>query len=180
VKRLALALALALAPALAAAQSACPGVVSASAAASVPAGSSIDLVLANDGPSQVRAREAVRDALRRGGFAVSERPAFTLALRGRAGIEGGAPFSIEPRDMFHESDDFAWLGGSPRVVRREPVAPRAVRINAVVELREAATRRVVWTAVISCERRATDEALARHLANAVVPLIGRTVAGQPL
>jgi hypothetical protein len=173
-----LALALLLMPALAGAQSLCPGHVSASAAAAIPAGARIDLQLNNDGPTQLRVREVVRAGLRERGFVVAERPDFTLAWRGRAASPGSGGFEIDSRDMFRESDDFAWLGGAPRVARPTARPAPAMRLNAVLEAREAATRRVVWTAVISCERRGTDEELARYLTGVLVPLIGRTVSGQ--
>ena len=174
----ALAAVLLLAPAFAGAQSLCPGHVSASAAGTVPAGARMDLQLNNDGPTQIRVREVVRDVLRERGFQVAERPDFVLAWRGRAAPGGGGGFEIETRDMFRESDDFGWLGGAPHVVRRDPRPAPVMRLNAVLELREAATRRVVWTAVVSCDRQGTDEQLARYLAEVLGSLIGRTVSGQ--
>lgn len=178
--RHALAAALLLAPALAGAQSLCPGHVSASAAGAVPAGARLDLQLSNDGPTQLRVREVVRAALRERGFQVTERPDFVLAWRGRAATQGGGRFEIESRDMFRESDDFGWLGAAPSLTRRETRPAPVMRLNAVLELREAASRRVVWTAVVSCERRGTEEQLARHLTQVLVPLIGRTVSGQSM
>jgi hypothetical protein len=178
VRRAAVALALLLAPGIAGAQSLCPGHVSASAAAAIPAGARMDLQLNNDGPTQLRVREVVRTALRERGFQVAERPDFVLAWRGRAAMGGGGGFEIETRDMFRESDDFGWLGGAPHVVRRDPRPAPSIRLNAVLELREAATRHVVWTAVVSCDRQGTDEQLARYLTGVLVPLIGRTVSGQ--
>jgi hypothetical protein len=180
VRHAALAAALLLAPGLAAAQSLCPGHVSASAAAAVPAGARIDLQLSNDGPTQLRVREVVRAALRERGFQVADRPDFVLAWRGRAALGGGTGFEIESRDMFRDSDDFGWLGASPSLTRRDPRPAPVMRLNAVLELREAASRRVVWTAVVSCERRGTDEQLARYLTQVLAPLIGRTVSGQAM
>ena len=53
------------------------------------------------------------------------------------------------------------------------------RLNGSVELRDRANGRVVWTAVLSCDRQGDDQAaLIGTLVGAVVPAIGHTVAGR--
>ena len=93
------------------------------------------------------------------------------------------PSLYGPADRFQDSDDLSWVQDVPRLGRRGGGggggAPGTVRLNGVVELRERATGRVVWTAVISCDRNGNDQgALIGTLAAAVVPLIGQTVGGR--
>jgi hypothetical protein len=55
-----------------------------------------------------------------------------------------------------------------------------LRVSGVVELRERASGRVVWTALLSCKRHGADDAaLFAHLAHAVAPFLGQAVAGRP-
>jgi hypothetical protein len=55
-----------------------------------------------------------------------------------------------------------------------------LRVSGTIELRERSSNRVVWTAVLTCERHgADDDALFAHLANAVAPWLGQSLAGRP-
>lgn len=180
----ALTLAASLALALpAAAQQACPGHISSTAISPVPAGARIAVSLRDDSPSQVRLRDAVYARLQRAGHPTGDPAAFTLSWRGSLGAGGGATGTSRADSMFNQqsrfqdSDDLSWMRDVPRTARRPGVGP--VRLTGSVELRDVATRRVVWTAVFSCDRQDTGEAaLIETLAEAVVPILGQTVAGR--
>jgi hypothetical protein len=163
------------------AQSVCPGRISANAFAPVPRDAAIAVPDRPGGsPSEQRLRRAVLAALQGAGRRVAADAPFILSWRGGVSAEGdnsgGFADTLQGRS-FRDSDDLSWVQQVPRAGgRRVPV----LRINGVVELRERASGRVVWTAVLSCERHGTDdEALFGHLATAVAPLLGQGVAGRP-
>ena len=170
---------LAAAPALA--QSACPGRLSANAFAPIPRNAAIAVPDRPGGsPNERRLRDAVLAALRGTGRPVSADAPFVLSWRGGVSQEGGSGrgFADTMQDRtFREGDDLSWAHDAPRFGGRQMPT---LRVSGLVELRERASNRVVWTAVLSCERHGTDdEALFGHLANAVAPLIGQTLAGRP-
>lgn len=172
--------ALAAAPA-AVAQSACPGRISANAFAPVPRDAAIAVPDRPGGsPNEMRLRRAVLAALQGSGRRVAPDAPFILSWRGGVSAEGdnfgGFGDTMQDRS-FRDSDDLSWAQNVPRAGgRRVPV----LRVSGVVELRDRAANRVIWTAVVTCERHGTDdEALFGHLANAVAPLIGQSVAGRP-
>jgi hypothetical protein len=166
-------------PALA--QSACPGRLSANAFAPVPRDAAVAVPeRAGGSPSERRLRAAVLAALQGTGRRVAADAPFILSWRGGVSQEGGSGrgFADTMQDRsFREGDDLSWVHEAPRMGGRQmPV----LRVSGVVELRERASGRVVWTAVLSCERHGTDDdALFGHLANAVAPLLGQPVAGRP-
>jgi hypothetical protein len=166
-------------PALA--QSACPGRISANAFAPVARDAAIAVPdRAGGSPNEQRLRRAVLAALQGSGRRVAADAPFILSWRGGVSAEGdnfgGFGDTLQDRS-FRDSDDLSWAQNVPRAGgRRIPV----LRVSGVVDLRERASNRVVWTAVITCERHGTDdEALFGHLATAVAPLIGQSVAGRP-
>ena len=182
IARLPLALAaLLLAAPAALAQSVCPGRISANAFAPVPTGAAVAVPDRRGGsPNEMRLRDAVLAALQRNGRRVAADAPFILSWRGGVSAEGdnfgGFGDTMQGRS-FRDSDDLSWAQNAPRAGgRRVPV----LRVSGVVELRDRAANRVVWTAVITCERHGTDdEALFAHLAGAVAPLIGQSAAGRP-
>jgi hypothetical protein len=166
------------------AQQACPGHISATAISPVPAGARIAVSLRDDSPSQIRLRDAVYARLQGAGHPTGTPAAFTLSWRGSLNAERGPVGATRSDTMFsrqsrfQDSDDLSWMRDVPRTARRPGIGP--VRLTGSVELREVASRRVVWTAVFSCDRRDSGEAaLIETLAGAVVPIIGQTVAGRP-
>jgi hypothetical protein len=174
-----LACCLATAPA-AKAQPVCPGRISANAFAPVPPGAAVAVPDRRGGsPNEMRLREAVLAALQRNGRRVAADAPFILSWRGGVSAEGdnfgGFGDTMQGRS-FRDSDDLSWAQNAPRAGgRRVPV----LRVSGVVDLRDRATNRVVWSAVITCERHGTDDAaLFAHLAGAVVPLIGQAAAGR--
>jgi hypothetical protein len=170
---------LAAAPAMA--QSTCPGRVSANAFAPVPGNAAIAVPdRAGGSPNEQRLRAAIVSALQANGRRVAPDAPFILSWRGGISAEGdnfgGFGDTMQDRS-FRDSDDLTWVQNVPRAGgRRVPV----LRVSGVVELRDRAANRVVWTAVVTCERHGTDDAaLFAHLAGAVAPLIGQGVAGRP-
>lgn len=177
---LALAILLFAAPA-ALAQSVCPGRISANAFAPVPRDAAIAVPdRAGGSPSEQRLRRAIVAAVQGNGRRVAADAPFTLSWRGGVSAEGdnfgGFGDTMQGRS-FRDSDDLSWAQNVPRAGgRRVPV----LRVSGTVELRDRAANRVVWTAVITCERHGTDdEALFAHLAGAVAPVLGQSAAGRP-
>jgi hypothetical protein len=166
-------------PALA--QSPCAGRVSANAFAPVPANAAIAVPdRAGGSPNEQRLRAAIVSALQASGRRVAPDAPFILSWRGGISAEGdnfgGFGDTLQGRS-FRDSDDLSWAQNVPRAGgRRVPV----LRVSGVVDLRDRAQNRVVWTAVVTCERHGTDDAaLFAHLAGAVAPLVGQGVAGRP-
>jgi hypothetical protein len=164
----------------AAAQSVCPGRLSANAFAPVPRHAAIAVPDRAQTASERALREAVLGALANAGRRVDPNAPYILSWRGGISAEGDnyGGFSDRLQDRaFRESDDLSWAQEVPRMGgRRVPT----LRVSGVVELRERSTNRVVWTAVLSCERHGTDDAaLFAHLANAVAPWLGQSLAGRP-
>jgi hypothetical protein len=162
------------------AQSACPGRISANAFAPLPRNAAIAVPdRAGGSPNEQRLYRAVLAALQGNGRRVAADAPFILSWRGGVSAErdnfGGFGDSMQGRS-FRDSDDLSWAQNVPRAGgRRVPV----LRVSGVVDLRDRAANRVVWTAVITCERHGTDDdALFAHLAGAVVPLIGESAAGR--
>ncbi|MBR0681229.1 hypothetical protein GXW74_12105 [Roseomonas eburnea] len=164
----------------AAAQGVCPGRVSANAFAPIPRDAAIAVPNRTQTESERRLRGAVLAALANVNRRVADNAPFVLSWRGGISVEGdnfgGFGDTMQDR-TFRESDDLSWTSDVPRMGgRRIPT----LRVSGVVELRERASGRVVWTAVLSCQRHGTDdEALFSHLATAVAPLIGQSAAGRP-
>jgi hypothetical protein len=163
------------------AQSACPGRLSANAFAPVPRDAAIAVPdRAGGSPNEGRLREAILAALRGSGRQVRADAPFILSWRGGISQEGGSArgFGDTMQDRtFREGDDLTWAHDVPRFGGRQMPT---LRVSGIVELRERASGRVVWTAVLSCERHGTDDqVLFGHLATAVAPLIGQSVAGRP-
>ena len=103
----------------------------------------------------------------------SYRPGATFPGGGR----GNDPFGFRDADNNRDSDDLGWMQDVSRTGRRGAVPVR--RLNGSVELRDRASGRVVWTAILSCDRQGDDQAaLIGTLVGAVVPAIGQTVAGR--
>ncbi len=180
IRRIVFAAMLALAALPAAAQGVCPGRVSANAFAPVPRDAAIAVPDRAGSPNEQRLRAAVLAALQRGGRRVAADAPYIISWRGGVSAEGdnfgGFADTLQGRS-FRDSDDLTWAQNVPRAGgRRVPV----LRVSGVVDLRERSSGRVVWTAVITCERSgADDEALFAQLANAVVPLIGQSAAARP-
>ncbi len=174
------ALATLLAAPAARAQHPCPGHVSATALRPVPATASIMLGGRADSEAERGVRAAVTEALRRSGHPVAEQADYVLSWRGgmvREDAAGAGPMLFAEPDNFHDSDDLHWMQDVPRARRG---APPAQRLAGVVELRERAGNRVVWTAVFSCARQGNDQAaLVGTLAAAIIPLVGQAAAGRP-
>ncbi len=164
------------------AQPACPGHLSATALQPVPRDAAYGIALSSDDATSRALREQVFAALRTAGKRVGEPATHVLSWRGSIGTNGAAgrtpdPFRFDDSDRFHDSDDLHWMQDVPRIARRGASPVR--RLNGSVELRDRATGRVVWTAVISCDRQGNDQAaLIGTLVGAVVPVIGQTVAGR--
>ncbi|MBR0673909.1 hypothetical protein [Neoroseomonas soli] len=164
-------------PALA--QSVCPGSVSANAYAPVPRNAAITVPDRAQTENERRLRGAVLAALQGTGRRVAADAPYVLSWHGGVAAEGdnfgGFSDTLQDRS-FRESDDLSWAHDVPRMGgRRVP----ALRVSGVVELRERATNRIVWSAMLTCTRHGTDdEALFGHLATAVAPLIGQSVAGR--
>lgn len=164
----------------AAAQSVCPGRLSANAFAPVPRNAAIAVPDRTQTENERRLRAAVLGALVNAGRRVDANAPYILSWRGGISPEGDnfGGFSDTLQDRaFRDSDDLSWTHDVPRMGgRRVPT----LRVSGIVELRERSTNRVVWTAVLSCERHGTDDAaLFAHLANAVAPWIGQSLAGRP-
>lgn len=164
----------------AAAQSSCPGSVSAHAFAPVPPNAAIAVPDRAQTPNERLLRGAVLAALQANNRRVAADAPYILSWRGGVSAEGdnfgGFGDTMQGRS-FREGDDLSWVPEVPRMGgRRVPV----LRVNGIVELRERASNRVVWSAMLSCQRHGTDDqALFNQLANAVAPLIGQSVAGRP-
>jgi hypothetical protein len=165
-------------PALA--QSVCPGRLSANAFAPVPRNAAIAVPDRAQTENERRLRAAVLDALATAGRRVDANAPYILSWRGGISAEGdnfgGFGDTMQGR-AFREGDDLSWTHDLPRMGgRRIPT----LRVSGIVDLRERASGRVVWTAMLSCERHGTDDAaLFAHLANAVAPWIGQSLAGRP-
>jgi hypothetical protein len=168
------------------AQHPCPGHLSATALGAVPANATFGAALGSDTPVQMALRDRLFEALRRAGQRVGDPPTHVLSWRGglSQGFAGGAGTSradllFDDRNSFQDSDDLHWMQDVPRT-RRAPRAPAALRLNATVELRDVRSGRVVWVAVLSCDRQGEDQgALIGTLVGAVVPAIGQTVSARP-
>lgn len=162
------------------AQGICPGRLSANAFAPVPRNAAVAVPDRTQTENERRLRAAVLGALATSGRRVAADAPFILSWRGGVSTEGdnfgGFADTMQDR-TFREGDDLSWAHDVPRMGGRRVAS---VRVSGVVELRERASGRVVWTAVLSCTRHGTDdEALFAHLANAVAPWIGQPVAGRP-
>lgn len=166
----------------AAAQHACPGHISSTALAPVPRDARYGFALRDDNPTQRQLRDTLTALMRRAGLTVAEPPTLVMSWRGGLSGSGGGRSNtdllMDRRDSFRDSDDLSWMRGVPRTGRAGGFG--GARLSGNVELRDVATGRVVWTAVLSCERQEGDQtALISALAIAVVPVIGQTVAGRP-
>lgn len=167
------------------AQHPCPGYVTTNALATVPRNAAIAISGRADTRNEEQLRETVVAALQRAGHPVNEQAPYLMSWRGGVSADGlGRPSGGAVADMFsgstfRDSDDLHWMQSVPRAGRR--ASPGAMRLSGFVELRERESRRVVWTAVISCERAPNAEqgALFATLANAVAPLIGQTANARP-
>lgn len=169
------------APAMA--QHPCPGYVTANAMGAVPRNTPITISGNADNDAERRLRDSVAIALQRAGHPVTDDAPFLLSWRGGVSQEGlGRTHSRGVADtfsgsIFHDSDDLHWMQDVPRTSQRQQRGP--ARLSGFVELRDRQTRRVVWTAVVSCERQGFDQAaLFGVLTGAVVPLIGRSANAQ--
>jgi len=167
----------------AAAQQACPGYLSATTLAPVPPEAMIGIALRNDDATGTALRGALYPALQRAGYRVGEPATHVLSWRGglaeggagRGG--GGRGITLGDLDNNRMGDDLGWMQDAPRFGQRG--TPPVRRLNANVELRDRASGRVIWTAVISCDRQGQDQAaLIATLVGAVVPVIGQTVGGR--
>ncbi|WP_165838778.1 hypothetical protein [Roseicella frigidaeris] len=166
----------------AAAQGACPGHLSATALAPLPRDAVLGIALRSDDATSRALRDAAEAALREAGHRVGEPATHRLSWRGSLSAPGGGrggsdPFSFRDADNNPDGDDLSWMRDlSPRS-RRGATPPQ--RLTGSVELRDRATGRVIWTALLSCDRQGSDQgALIRTLVGAVVPAIGETVAGR--
>lgn len=166
------------APALA--QSPCEGRLSANAFAPVPRNAAIAVPDRAGTENERQLRAAVLAALSTYGREVRADAPYILSWRGGISAEGdnfgGFSDTLQGRS-FRESDELSWVHDVPRMGgRRVPT----LRVSGVVELRERASGRVVWTALLSCKRHGADDAaLFAHLAHAVAPFLGQAVAGRP-
>lgn len=164
------------------AQAACPGHLSSTALAPVPRDAVYGIALRNDDATGRALRDQLFTALRASGRKVGEPATHVLSWRGSLSTDGGSrggadPFSFRDADNNRDGDDLGWMQDVPRNQRRGAVPVR--RLNGSVELRDRASGRVVWTAVLSCDRQGDDQAaLIGTLVGAVVPAIGQTVAGR--
>lgn len=167
------------------AQHPCPGYVSTNALAPVPRNAAIAVVGRADTRTEEQLRDTVIDALRRGGHPVRDDAPFQISWRGGVSADGlgrssgGGVADMFSGSVFRDSDDLTWMQSVPRNRRSGPSGP--MRVSGFVELRDRETRRVVWTAVVSCTRDANADqaALFSTLANAVVPMIGQTANARP-
>jgi hypothetical protein len=172
------AIALGATPALS--QSSCPGRISANVFAPVPANAAIAVPdRAGGSPSERALREAAVAALAAAGRRVDANAPYILSWRGGTSIEGdnfGGFNDNRSGRTFRESDDITWAQNVPRAGGR--TIP-TLRVSGTVDLRERATGRVVWTAVLNCNRQGQDDpALFALLARTVAPLIGEPAAGR--
>lgn len=171
-------------PALA--QAACPGHISSTALQPVPPGAVYGIALRSDDATSQALRDRLYAALRAAGRKVGEPATHLLSWRGSIAPTGGRiggdgsnadPFSFRDADNNRDGDDLGWMRDVPRNRRGGGVPVR--RLNGSVELRDRASGRVVWTAVLSCDRQGDDQAaLIATLVGAVVPVIGQTVGGR--
>lgn len=162
------------------AQGVCPGRLSANSFAPVARNAAIAVPDRAGTENERRLRDSVLAALQSNGRQVSADAPYILSWRGGISQEGGTElgFGDTMQDRtFRDGDDISWAQSVPRAGgRRVPT----LRVSGVVELRDRSSNRVVWTAVLSCERHGTDDAaLFAHLANAVAPWIGQPLAGRP-
>jgi hypothetical protein len=162
---------------------ACPGHLSATALSPVPRDAVYGIALANDDATGRALRDRLFAALRASGHRVGEPATHVLSWRGSVstgnggGGRGNDPFGFRDADNNRDSDDLGWMQDVSRTGRRGAVPVR--RLNGSVELRDRASGRVVWTAILSCDRQGDDQAaLIGTLVGAVVPAIGQTVAGR--
>ncbi|NOG70664.1 hypothetical protein HJG45_09805 [Roseicella sp. DB1501] len=175
-----------LGPGAALAQNACPGHLSATTLAPLPHGAVLGIALRNDDATGRALRDATEAALRRAGYRLGEPATHRLSWRGGLSTPGGGrsgndPFSFRDADNNPDGDDLSWMRdlSSPRSSSRRRGGAPPQRLTGSVELRDRATGRVIWTAVLSCDRQGSDQAaLIRTLVGAVVPAIGETVAGR--
>ncbi|MBX9702307.1 MAG: hypothetical protein K2X74_22915 [Acetobacteraceae bacterium] len=167
-----------LAAAPAAAQHACPGHISATTIRPVPADARYGFALRDDNPAQVQLRDTMAAVMRRAGLTVADPPTHVMSWRGGVSGAGGGRAGTDMLMTRRDSDDLGWMRDVPRGGRAGGFG--GMRLSGSVELREVASGRVVWTAVLSCDRQGSDQAaLAGALAVAVVPVIGQTVSGRP-
>ena len=161
---------------------ACPGHLSSTALAPVPRDAVYGIALRNDDATGRALRDRLFAALRASGHRVGEPATHVLSWRGSLSADGigrgsADPFSFRDSDNNRDGDDLGWMREVPRNRRGGAVPTR--RLNGSVELRDRASGRVIWTAVISCDRQGDDQAaLIGTLVGAVVPAIGQTVAGR--
>ena len=164
------------------AQAACPGHLSATALTPVPRDAVYGVALRNDDATGRALRDQVFAALRASGHRVGEPATHVLSWRGSLSTDGigrggSDPFSFRDSDNNRDGDDLGWMRDVPRNRRGGAVPVR--RLTGSVELRDRASGRVIWTAVLSCDRQGDDQAaLIGTLVGAVVPAIGQTVAGR--
>ncbi|MBX6743571.1 MAG: hypothetical protein IRY87_16170 [Acetobacteraceae bacterium] len=165
----------------AAAQHPCPGYVSAIALRPVPHDATFNIAGRVDSDAERALRDAVLAELRRQGRHVSDQPTHLLSWRGGLSRDEAGQYGMNEPETgpFHESDDLHWMQDVPSRRSRRAM-PGPIRLNGTVELRERASGRVVWTAMLSCERHGADQdALIGMLTSAIVPLIGQSVTGRP-
>ena len=161
---------------------ACPGHLSATALSPVPRDAVYGIALRNDDATGRALRDQLFAALRARGHRVGEPATHMLSWRGSLSTDGigrggSDPFSFRDSDNNRDGDDLGWMQDVPRNARRG--GPPVRRLNGSVELRDRTSGRVVWTAVLSCDRQGDDQAaLIGTLVGAVVPAIGQTVAGR--
>jgi hypothetical protein len=173
-----------LAPTLALAQ-ACPGSISATTLRPVPPGAAIAVPGRIDSPQEHQMQEAAIAALRRAGRGVAQDAALVLSWRGGFIADGPGRDGLTLEDVHgiptvRDSDELSWVQLAPRLATRPSAPPAPPRLMATLEVRDRATGRVTWTAMLSCTRHEPDDRrFFSALADAVVPLIGQTVAGRP-
>ncbi len=159
----------------------CPGQISATALRPLPPDASFNLAGRVDSDAERQLKAAVLAALQRSGRPVSDTPTHLLSWRGGIGVDSALPGRPSPFDelsSFHDSDDLHWMQDVPRL-RRAPASAMRRRLNGIVELRERASGRVVWTAMLSCERHGSDQnALFGTLIGAVLPVLGQSVSAR--
>ncbi|WP_424138707.1 hypothetical protein [Roseomonas chloroacetimidivorans] len=161
----------------------CPGYISANAVRPLPPDARIDVRPTSDSRIDRALREQALFALRAAGRNVGEPATHVLSWRGSLDVQEGAsslPELYGSAEASQGSDDLRWLENLPRQPwRRRAAPPVKLRLDAFVELRDVASGRIVWTGVLSCERRGGDQdALIGVLSRAVAPTVGQTILGR--